>query len=536
MSTLRQSNKGRRFDHERPWRTCTTPDCVGVRYRRDSKCLAHLDEEQLRDALRRVGSDGVVDARGVSFGSGLSSRLRRALPRDEDGRPWLLNARFSQATFDDVVEFRGVQFKGTTWFDHARFNARVSFEQAAFEGVAEFRSAVFRDVAWFDRVLFSSGAWLDQAIFCDIAWFGRATFEYARQIGPVLVHKALVLDVATFKQRVNLDVTAATVCCRRSRFLEGGRLRIRWAEVFVEDADFTSHMILSSGDQFPLRDAENEAVRKWQKIPGSDRSEIPTLMSVQRANVANLTVSRTDLTACRFAEANNLDQLRLEGGARFSSVPRGFRRSRRQVVAEEYEWRASRRAKGWAKPYWPPWTPRPDPLSPSQIAGIYRALRKGREDRKDEPGAADFYYGEMEMRRHDPVASRPERLVLFLYWLLSGYALRASRAVTGLALVIVLFAILFQAVGFAPAEPSLRVKGVSPSGAVIYKQPEDKAPSSVKSAIEAIAYSAGSTVAIVSGPERKLTTIGQCLRILLRLIGPILLGLSVLSIRGRVKR
>jgi hypothetical protein len=32
------------------------------------------------------------------------------------------------------------------------------------------------------------------------------------------------------------------------------------------------------------------------------------------------------------------------------------------------------------------------------IAGLYRALRKGREDARDEPGAADFYYGEMEMR------------------------------------------------------------------------------------------------------------------------------------------
>jgi hypothetical protein len=29
---------------------------------------------------------------------------------------------------------------------------------------------------------------------------------------------------------------------------------------------------------------------------------------------------------------------------------------------------------------------------------------QGREDAKDEPGAADFYYGEMEMRRH---AGRP---------------------------------------------------------------------------------------------------------------------------------
>ena len=51
-----------------------------------------------------------------------------------------------------------------------------------------------------------------------------------------------------------------------------------------------------------------------------------------------------------------------------------------------------------------------EPPSPLQIAVVYRALRKGREDSRDEPGAADFYYGEMEMRRHDKRAkARRER-------------------------------------------------------------------------------------------------------------------------------
>jgi hypothetical protein len=56
-------------------------------------------------------------------------------------------------------------------------------------------------------------------------------------------------------------------------------------------------------------------------------------------------------------------------------------------------------------PPWPPATrPRlqdsqdcysddkPEVLSPGAVAVLYRALRKGREDIKDEPGAADFYY------------------------------------------------------------------------------------------------------------------------------------------------
>jgi hypothetical protein len=42
------------------------------------------------------------------------------------------------------------------------------------------------------------------------------------------------------------------------------------------------------------------------------------------------------------------------------------------------------------------------PIGPDCIAVLYRDLRKAHEDCKDEPGASDFYYGEMEMRRHDP--------------------------------------------------------------------------------------------------------------------------------------
>ena len=119
------------------------------------------------------------------------------------------------------------------------------------------------------------------------------------------------------------------------------------------------------------------------------------------------------------------------------------------MIAEERAWRVSRIARHglarqistlgrhWVAPRWPSWLddPQPDVLNSGQIAGLYRALRKGREDAKDEPGAADFYYGEMEMRRHvgrtsdrpaDNHASvlsrgRVERSILTAYWLVSGY-------------------------------------------------------------------------------------------------------------------
>ena len=129
-------------------------------------------------------------------------------------------------------------------------------------------------------------------------------------------------------------------------------------------------------------------------------------MSVRRANVAGLGLSNISAADCRFAGAHNLDKLRLESDVSFATAPlpvgsEGRRWGGREVIAEERAWRAHRSRRYWAAPRWPGWLDdqRPGVLDPGQIAGLYRALRKGREDVKDEPGAADFYYGEMEMRR-----------------------------------------------------------------------------------------------------------------------------------------
>src|SRR5207237_62766 len=144
---------------------------------------------------------------------------------------------------------------------------------------------------------------------------------------------------------------------------------------------------------------------------------------------------------------------------------------------EEHEWRNSHTtalsAPGWLPPRCAP--PRDIPnsaLDAPSIATIYRDLRKGREANKDEPGAADFYYGEMEMRRltgsapnrkESPLArvvhplrvhgkltrDRGEHLILTLYWLTSGYGLRASRALVSLFLTVLIFAALLYGWGFS---------------------------------------------------------------------------------------
>ncbi len=85
-------------------------------------------------------------------------------------------------------------------------------------------------------------------------------------------------------------------------------------------------------------------------------------------------------------------------------------------------------------------------------------------DAKDEPGAADFYYGEMEMRRHGRKRNEAERWLLQLYWLLSGYGLRASRALGWLTLAMMTTIVLMMGFGLPQATPKQEVTGIVPPG------------------------------------------------------------------------
>jgi hypothetical protein len=147
-------------------------------------------------------------------------------------------------------------------------------------------------------------------------------------------------------------------------------------------------------------------------------------------------------------------------------------------------------------------------LTASQVSSLYRSLRKGLEAQKDEPGAADFYYGEMEMRRLDKAAGRLERPIIFGYWLLSGYGLRGLRSFLGLLILVLVGWQLMWTWGIGP--PSL-TRG-------------DALLASLQSLFPGI----------VVTPH--LSASGRWFSLVLRIFGPILIALTLLAIRGRVKR
>ena len=456
-------------------------------------------------------------------------------------------ARFDEATFSDVAEFRGATFGQAAWFVGATFGAGAAFEEAEFTGDAGFGEvtfkgagfdgATFREAAWFnaatfgedasfDGATFGGNASFDTAAFGGDAGFAGATFDQARDFGPVFVGEGLVLDAAMFAQSLRMEVSALRVSCVRTVFRAGADMLVRRAEVVLDDADFAEQS--SVAELLPATSGPEGSPRRLR--PGDPPDGFaPRLVALRRANVARLTVAGVDVQACRFAEAAGLDGLRIER-APFAQVPAGWhttpagwrgRYTRRRTVAEEHHWRRQRadrsglahhasHGKRWYEddlrpPDWLPETS--EPPDPSQIADVYRELRKQREDKKDEPGAADFYYGEMEMRRHS--APLAERFILSLYWLVSGYGLRASRALLALAVTILLGALLLHLFGFDMG-----------------KHPDDGP----------LLFSVESSISLFRAPQGALTPAGHVIQIVLRLAGPLFFGLALLALRGRVKR
>jgi hypothetical protein len=88
------------------WETCAHADCVGVRLPTGGKCWAHADDSDLDAALKGLGEQGRLDARGVPLTAELLWRLLAAVPHDDQGRAIVTDAQFEGVTFKEGPGFR----------------------------------------------------------------------------------------------------------------------------------------------------------------------------------------------------------------------------------------------------------------------------------------------------------------------------------------------------------------------------------------------------------------------------------------------
>lgn len=557
------------------------------------------EEAAFATALKDLQVTGTIDASGKRIDRQQVARILRAAPHDA-GRRYFNSADFRAASFRDDLAFERIRFAGEAMFDGASFAGTVDFQDAVFEREARFVETTFdrlgtfletefRGNAMFTRARFLEGADFDAARFSrdanfdgtqfSSAQFARAEFSGAIRadgasftgdalftdaafrasviLGPLLVGCRLSFDGAAFEEDAQIRAGTARFSCIRTRFVGRADLKLRWAQVVLDDALFLQHSWLSGTPAFTGLDEESLPVLRDLRTDehGVPHQERPRLLSMREANVAKLSLSDVDLRACRFSKAQGLDQLRLEANCEFAGMPKGWRHTKRRTLAEEHHWRSVRtpssaewhpiecQSPSWIDKHAPP----VEILDPPRIATLYRSLRKALEDSKDEPGAGDFYYGEMEMRRQNR-AETPgtraqgrripgaERRIVSIYWFLSGYGLRASRALTLLVLLIAVSAVGLHLYGFEdPVRPYATEAELRAQRASGVRTPPRK-PLDGLASIEAWTYSMGTATAIVGAPEAQLTQTGRAMRIALRILGPLLIGLALLSIRGRVKR
>jgi uncharacterized protein YjbI with pentapeptide repeats len=494
------------------------------------------------------------------------------------------HARFTGTTFTRDAWF-GATVSSDPWFLGTIFTRDAEFDGATFTCGAEFNHAIFPGAARFVNATFTGGARFVNATFTGDALFGGATFAGAAQFhgaiaqgihfdkaefqttdpGPWIAGH-VTLEGAVFHMRARVGIAAVKVDCRRLQAREGVHLLVRGGAVNLEDAEFLRWSILAhSGsepalpkpndpgerpegfndftpaEQAPWR-AKETAFQLAQELADElSPQQVPQtrVVSLRRATAGDLVLSGVGLEDCAFAGAHGLDKLRIDATCSFQRPPawpwgtwRPF--TGRRIIFEELLWRQAH-TRGWS-PTFTTGTARAkvDRAVPTAlvVAGIYRDLRKGLEDAKDEPGAADFYYGEMEMRRlaargcrdqrmdgGEAEGRRPswtERRLLDAYWAVSGYGLRAWRALAALTILLVGCAALFTRPAFVKLHPGDTVHFAT--------------------SLEFTARESLTLTRAAGDPLLQTTGAGTVLDIALRLLAPLLFGLALLAVRGRTKR
>ncbi|MFD8440370.1 pentapeptide repeat-containing protein [Streptomyces microflavus] len=453
------------------------------------------------------------------------------------------DVRLRSATFNAITRFSSTTFTGTVWFDSVAFTGDAWFDSVTFTGDARFDSATFTGSALFLSATFRADLFCEGVSFGQDAFFQRAVFERVSSFGPLVCAGRVNLSGAEFARPVVVTVAAHRVECRRTRWSATAELRLRYATVDFSHAVFEYPLtIAAEAGPFLLTDGQVLV----EPTLAAEPDVAVRIASLRGVDAAHLVLADVDLSRCLLVGTVHLDQLRLEGACVFDTVPapagtgRGPRFAVRRTLAEEQHWRAgrSRAARGWNTAVLGA-----GDVGPAQLEPVYRALRKAFEDGKNEPGAADFYYAEMEMRRHNrDGTTSAERGLLHAYWALSGYGLRALRAVYWLAATMLATVLLLMVFGIPQDTPKQHATGTVPAGGgkvtfeIDKDDPQNPSDTRFTSARfeKALNVTLNSVVFRSSGQD--LTTTGTYIEMFSRLTEPVLLGLAVLAVRNRVKR
>jgi hypothetical protein len=303
-------------------------------------------------------------------------------------------ARFQKAEFKEGASFASAEFIGEANFSGAKFRGRADFSASEFMGESNFIDAEFPGGASFVAARFSDRAWFISAQFIGIAQFQRARFTKRADFSGARFHGRTVFSGAAEKQGPVPIFSGIEVDFRH--------LIIDPLDALVfRDADLQKCRFLGTD----LRKAEITAA-KWPKPEFHLDERWPSVIR-------------------RLADALSWLRARLS-----EKRPRVGGRNR---VYDEVAPLEEGEARQW-----------------SHIEHLYRQLKQNYEDRRDYLRAGDFHYGERDMWRKNPETPRGFRVILTLYWLLSGYGEQLMRPLFWFGVLLLASVLGYFCLGISP--------------------------------------------------------------------------------------
>lgn len=465
----------------------------------DISATIRLEAVEFKHWVALLGASifAIIEMRRCTFRQGLNARYARF-----KGAP----INFWKSTFNSGVDISYSESDQNVGFDGTTINGNftgdgtaetIHLTSATISGNASFknsRSWLLLNGATIQGLLDLSDADL-------VAFHGeRLVLSGASRIGPCRVAN-LSLARASILPRVHIDVVANTVDLSDAILREGGLLVLERAKVNLRQVSLGGPLRVSG------------------KLTGT---EVPEIVGLLNADAGKMSFALVSFRRCSLYGAHGLGAVDIESSVIFPKCP--WWAARRYYLADEWAWRAANQSKfrfvRWklagvriGNEHERPrrgedlgiWLPT---LSASQIASTYRDLRRSLESKSDMPGASDFYYGEMEMRRRDRDSSFWDRTLVRAYWMVSGYGLRTGRAV------------LWYVALIAVATWSMKFGGFA------------KGPYSIS---RALLFSCRASLPGIRTVE-PLSQPGEIIELVVRIFGALFVALFLLSLRTIVMR
>lgn len=475
------------------WKRCAHHNCVGAARDDSPVCITHQSEQSRKEFFDQCATSiGFLVLQGVTVNQAIWNEITAS--RIFDGATLRIPIELRHAKIDAKINLQNAKFDRIFWLSNciineeiiitdSLFNEGVIFESCLINGVViRLSGSTFHHRANFSKSTHSEELQynkgiiaLEKCIFNDDLILEETTatiFADSAKFTKNINCRNSKLSLGIHGSHLNgsLDVENSECSIGAPRLHAARSLRLNNAKIAhldLQDAIFDSHIYVNAvcedinllgvelrkGGAFDvqakticLSQIRTGGSLKIRGKPGSTQTEI---IDLTNADVNHMSLTNVNLRRCSFYGAHGLSSIELDPSVSLATTR--FPLGKRRYIADELAWRRSRPrwlSLGWqiddtfvgqSAPPQKKWPPKRivvlKPRSALEVATTYRDIRRSFESRSDMSGAADFYYGEMEMRRHWARFAEKEMLTIYKY--ISGYGLKPLNAFAGWTLAIV---------------------------------------------------------------------------------------------------